>query len=99
MTDFGERIARFRKELNLSAQDLSDCLGGAPSRSAIANWETGRRKDINVGELVAVAAVLSVEPADICPELEFGREAKIQNAKRILRRATREVLSELEEAN
>ena len=80
MNNFGTRIANYRKVRGLSAQELSDALGGSPSRSAIANWETGRRKDINVNELIAVAEVLEVAPSSICPELDANRWSNVQAA-------------------
>ncbi|WP_449279110.1 helix-turn-helix domain-containing protein [Leucobacter sp. GX24907] len=93
MSDFGKQIAKYRRKRGMSAQDLSDVLGGTPSRSSIANWETGRRKDITVTELVSVAGALSVEPVMICPELDTGHESRVASARFIIddaiERATR----------
>lgn len=66
---FGERLRSIRELRGLSQQGLSDLLGGTPSRSTIANWEVGRRADIYVGELVALARALRVEPSALCPEV------------------------------
>lgn len=61
-TGLGDRLARYRKMAGLSAQELSDRLGGELSRSVIANIESGRKTDVTVDQLLALAWVLDVPP-------------------------------------
>lgn len=58
----GERLKRYRLMSGLSAQKLSDRLGGSISRGVIANIETGVRVDITVDELIMLAWALDVPP-------------------------------------
>lgn len=95
MSEFGERIAEIRRLRGLSALELSDALGGDPTRSTIANWETGRRKDISVREVVAVAKVLGVIPAAICPELDTTYAARLESANLIINDAIESARSRL----
>lgn len=61
-TGLGDRLARYRKMAGLSAQDVSERLGGELSRSVIANIESGRKSDITVDQLLALAWVLDIPP-------------------------------------
>lgn len=70
---FGGRLRNVRQLRGLSQQGLSDLLGGTPTRSVIANWETGRRADMYVSEVVALARALCVAPITLCPELAASR--------------------------
>lgn len=56
----GSRIAKYRKEERISAQELAEAAG--MSRSVVANIENGRRADISVSELLAIAEALRVPP-------------------------------------
>ena len=56
----GSRIAKYRKEERISAQELAEAAG--MSRSVIANIENGRRVDISVSELLAISEALRVPP-------------------------------------
>ncbi|WP_242882527.1 helix-turn-helix domain-containing protein [Actinomadura litoris] len=60
-----EQVRRYRKDRGLSAQQLADAckaLGLDTSRSAVANFENGRRDTVSVAELVAFAHALDVPP-------------------------------------
>lgn len=61
---------------NRPAQWLADetaKLGYPISRSALANYESGRKKGLDVGELIVIAAALKVPPvALLFPELPDG---------------------------
>ncbi|MCS5511338.1 helix-turn-helix domain-containing protein [Curtobacterium flaccumfaciens pv. betae] len=61
-TGLGDRLARYRKMAGLSAQELSDRVGGELSRAVIANIESGRKSDITVDQLLALAWVLDIPP-------------------------------------
>jgi transcriptional regulator with XRE-family HTH domain len=53
--DIGKRIRALRREKGLSQTDLADRVG--VSRSAVAQWETGRTGQIT-GNLARIAAAL-----------------------------------------
>ena len=55
--DIGTRIRATRRERSLTQDELADLVG--VSRSAVAQWETGRAGQVT-GNLSRVAAVLSV---------------------------------------
>lgn len=63
----GERVARYRKERGISAQALADRSG--LTRAIITNIESGRRSDPTVSQLIAIALVLGVSPADLVFDL------------------------------
>lgn len=56
----GERLAYYRKLAGVSAQTLSDRLGGSLSRGVIANIENGRKKDITLDDIVGLAWALDI---------------------------------------
>ena len=96
MSNFGQNLAAERHRAGWSAQILSDKLGGQPSRSVIANWENGRKDDVTVRDLIRISEVLEVTPADLYPELDFGRAARVESARRILAGAALEALKAME---
>ncbi|WP_158613285.1 helix-turn-helix domain-containing protein [Frigoribacterium sp. PhB160] len=59
---FGRRLAKYRKLAGLSARELSEALGGEMSRGVIANIESGRKTDITIDQLIALAWALDVPP-------------------------------------
>lgn len=75
---FHARIARAIKSARgtRSAQWLADstaALGYPVSRAQIANYESGRKKGLDIAELVAIAAALEVPPvALLYPDLPDG---------------------------
>jgi len=59
------RAIRTARQGRLSAQQLADeteRLGYGISRSQIANYESGRKKSLDVAELLVIAAALGVRP-------------------------------------
>lgn len=68
--DIGSRVARYRKMAGLSARELSDKLGGEMSRGVIANIESGRKTDVTVDQLLALAWALDVPPAALALPVE-----------------------------
>lgn len=62
----GRRVAHFRKQRKLSAQQLSDALrdrlGVDMKRSVLGDLENGVRKTVSVSEVFAIAFVLEVPP-------------------------------------
>ncbi|TQO20320.1 helix-turn-helix protein [Rhodoglobus vestalii] len=65
----GERIAHYRKLAKLSAEELAERAGFGLTRSIIANLENGRKEDLTVRQLIAVAFVLGVTPAALVFDL------------------------------
>lgn len=61
----GERVRWYRNLRGLSAQDLADRMAGTMTRSVIANLEAGRKKDVTVTELTALAQALDVAPLSL----------------------------------
>lgn len=59
----GERIAYYRKQQKLSAEELATRAGNGLTRSVLANLENGRKSDLLVSQLMAIAAALNV-PVD-----------------------------------
>jgi transcriptional regulator with XRE-family HTH domain len=59
----GKRLAKYRKLADLSARELSEKIGGELSRGVIANIESGRKTDVTIDQLVALAWALGVPPA------------------------------------
>ncbi len=53
----GQRIANIRREAGLTQQDLAETVG--VSRSAVAQWETGRAGQL-IPNLTAIAQALGV---------------------------------------
>jgi transcriptional regulator with XRE-family HTH domain len=68
--DFGKRLTKYRKLAGMTAQQLSDALGGELSRSVIANIESGRKSDVTVDQLLALAWALGVPPAILALPVE-----------------------------
>lgn len=73
--NLGERIAHFRKLLKLSAEDLAERAGFGLTRSIVANLENGRKDDLSVRQLMAVAFVLEVSPADLIFDMKHPYRA------------------------
>jgi transcriptional regulator with XRE-family HTH domain len=63
--DPGAKIARYRKQLKLTAEEVAERAGFGLTRSIVANLENGRKEDLTVRQLVAIAFVLDVSPADL----------------------------------
>jgi len=58
----GLRVQEFRKLNGLTAQALADTAGAGLTRAVIANIESGRRQDLSVAHIVAIAWALRVTP-------------------------------------
>lgn len=62
--DVVARVTELRRARGISAQSLAEqaadhgCL--TLTRAVLANWETGRRQELSVSELIALARVLQV---------------------------------------
>lgn len=61
----GSRIAQYRRIAGLSARELAEQAGRNLTRGVIANIESGRKTDITVDQMLAIAAVLGVPPMSI----------------------------------
>ncbi|TFC03630.1 helix-turn-helix domain-containing protein [Cryobacterium mannosilyticum] len=61
----GAKIAKYRKHLKMSAEELAEKAGFGLTRSIVANLENGRKDDLTVRQLMAIALVLHVSPADL----------------------------------
>jgi transcriptional regulator with XRE-family HTH domain len=63
-----DAIRAARRQSRMSAQQLADeteRLGYRISRSQIANYESGRKKSLDVAELLVIAAALRVPPLQL----------------------------------
>lgn len=61
LTDgIGERLSRYRKLAGMSAQQLSDRISGTMSRGVIANIESGRKTELTLEQIAALAWALEV---------------------------------------
>jgi transcriptional regulator with XRE-family HTH domain len=56
----GERVAHYRKLNGMSAEALAAVAGAGLTRDIVANIENGRRKDIGIIHMVAIAHALEV---------------------------------------
>lgn len=72
----GHRLKMIRKSRGLSAESLSRRVNGILTRSVIANLENGRKADLTVSELLAVAGALGVAAYEIAPELDPARSKR-----------------------
>lgn len=61
--DIGARVAAYRKMNGWSGDDLVERAGHGISRAVLANIETGRKRDLSVVHLFALARALQVPPA------------------------------------
>ena len=66
----GERISRYRRANKLTAQQLAEAAGEGLTRPIIANLESGRRNDISVRQLMAIAVALGVPPVALIYDVE-----------------------------
>lgn len=74
--EIGARIARRRKHLGKIQEELAPPIG--ISRASLANIEVGRQK-LLVHQLLQIAAVLDVAPADLLPSMPVeGREPEAE---------------------
>lgn len=61
----GARVANYRRLSGLTARELAERAGLGLTRGIITNIENGRKTDITVDQLIAIATVLGVPPAVI----------------------------------
>lgn len=54
-----------RDELKLSASELADATEGVITRDTIANLESGRKRVIDIAELIVLAKALDVAPVSL----------------------------------
>lgn len=69
----GERVRKYRSELNLSAQNLSNrtaALGFEVKRSVIAEMENGKRSTVSLADVFILARALAVPPIALIVPLE-----------------------------
>lgn len=75
-----QQVRRRRLELGLSVQKLADICTeqyGLPiKRSVLANFEGGRRPALSVVELIVLARILAISPAELL--FPVGREDQIE---------------------
>lgn len=65
----GSNIARYRRQAKLSGEELAIRAGNGLTRSVIANLENGRKADVTVRQLLALAFALSVSPTSLLFDL------------------------------
>ena len=66
----GKRISFYRQLSGLSARELAEKAGMGLTRGVVANIESGRKTDITVDQLLAIADVLGVPPVVIALPVE-----------------------------
>jgi transcriptional regulator with XRE-family HTH domain len=77
--DIGKQLKHWRRELDMTAQELSDAtevLGQRVPRSVITNIENDRRDYVSVAELLLLAGALSVPPILLIAPI--GREHEVE---------------------
>ena len=77
-------IKRLRDEAGMSAQQLADRtakLGYAISRSQIANYESARKKNLDITELVVLAAALNTSPVSLIYPGPYRRSVSVLPGK------------------
>jgi transcriptional regulator with XRE-family HTH domain len=75
-----------RKALGWSAQELSDAMGKLGvdfPRSTLADLESGRRNQVSVAELLAIAAALNVPPVLLISPVGASAETEIVPGNRV----------------
>jgi transcriptional regulator with XRE-family HTH domain len=70
----GARIAYYRKLENMSGDELAQRAGNGVTRAVLANIETGRKKDLSVVHLTAIAVALGVPPTALLFDLTKPRK-------------------------
>ena len=65
----GRNVAKQRRAAKISAGELADRAGAGLTRSIVANLENGRKRDLTVSQLIAVAFVLGVTPVSLVFDL------------------------------
>lgn len=84
---YAKDLQRLRAERGFSAQDIEDATSGQVTRHMIANLESGRKRDLGVGELIALAEALGVEPYQIDPRVSPSAAemtARLEHANNII---------------
>lgn len=65
VTAMGRRMGYFRRLKDMSAAQLAEAAGQGLTRSVIANLENGRKADLTVQQLLAIAEALDVPATSI----------------------------------
>lgn len=74
----GDRVARARTEMGLTQADLADAMStrlGREIRPLTVTRLEGGKRPIGVDELVAIAAALGIEPADLLSDVRLSSGA------------------------
>lgn len=69
-----------RKEIGISAEQLSDkCarLGYPISRSTLANYESGRKRRLDIADLLIIATALDISPLELLFPGDLAAEVEI----------------------
>ena len=64
-TQIASAVRAVREKRQLSASALADATDGAITRDTIANLESGRKRVIDVGEVIILAKALGVSPLSL----------------------------------
>ena len=67
ISTIGRNVALYRRALKMSAEDLAETVG--MTRSVVANLENGRKDDVTVKQLVALASALGVPPVALAVDI------------------------------
>ncbi len=75
----GPHLAAMRKERSLTQDDLAERSG--IGRFVIANIESGRKADLSVGQLAALASALGVNASDIDRRVASKADSKLRQVR------------------
>lgn len=76
----GQRVRKYRTDLNLSAQHLSNrtaTLGYEVKRSVIAEMENGKRNTVALADVLVLARALSVPPIALIVPIEHSESFRL----------------------
>ncbi len=106
--DLGKRIQGARDRAGLTQQDVADRLIPKVTRASIANMESGKQR-ILCHTLVALSAVLSMQPEELLPSVTASsaadehkepdgplKEIELELTRKLGRRATTNILTKLD---
>lgn len=74
-THIASAVRAVRDERSLSLNGLADATGGLITRDTIANLESGRKRVLDIAELIILAKALGVDPVSLIYPRTDGVEA------------------------
>lgn len=86
ISQIGANVARYRKAAGMSAEALAQAAGAGLTRAVLSNLEHGRKDDVTVTQLLALAHALRVPPVALIvdvfnPGAEAGYGVPVPDAQ------------------